>query len=290
MNCLSVAVLGAFLCLIGPSDALAALSVRTQAGDSLLPTARLLADRAYGVQKDQRLDVYIPEGAQQAPIVVMVHGGAWRIGDKRGKKVVENKGKHTLENGMIFVSVNYRMLPEVDPYGQARDVAEALAYVQAQAASWGGDPAKVVLMGHSAGAHLVALLSVDPHNKDWGGIKPWRGTVVLDSGALDVPEIMNRSHWTFYDRAFGKDPVFWEKTSPFHHLSGAAVPMLLVCSTKRPDKPCDQAQAFAQKAEIMGVKVGVLPEALPHDEVNETLGLEGDYTKAVDSFVLSAMK
>ncbi|WP_232834525.1 alpha/beta hydrolase [Rhodoferax ferrireducens] len=117
---------------------------------------RRIADLPYGQDERQRMDVYLPPaiaapGANtpNAPILVMVHGGAWMVGNKAMPKVVENKVAWWVkQKGYIFVSVGYRLSPQVDPLVQARDVAGALAKTQALAASWGGRSGE----SHSHGA------------------------------------------------------------------------------------------------------------------------------------------
>ena len=240
---------------------------------------------AYGSDKKQKLDVYLPATPKNAPIFVMVHGGAWKIGDKRMERVVDNKVARWNPKGIIFVSVNYRLLPNADPLKQADDVASALAYVQEHAAKWGGDATKIVLMGHSAGAHLVDLLSSDPTR--YPNLKPWLGTVSLDSAAMDIPKVMNGKHYGFYDEAFGTDSAYWESASPQQRLSTSALPMYLVCSTERPDKPCIQAEAFVKAAKSIGVRSEVAPQAKSHKEINEELGLDNDYTHKVEEFIRS---
>lgn len=132
-------------------------------GKSGLPRGvKLISDMAYGPDEKQRMDVYIPAMAKGAPVIFMVHGGAWRVGDKAGRGVVENKVARWVPKGIIFISANYRLLPGADPLVQAGDIALAMAKAQANAEKWGGDPAKFVLMGHSAGAHLVSLVSANP--------------------------------------------------------------------------------------------------------------------------------
>jgi len=244
-----------------------------------------MMDVAYGKAKKQKMDIYLPKNPTNAPIIVMVHGGAWKIGDKRMDRVVENKAARWNPKGIIFVSVNYRLLPDADPLKQADDVASALAYVQNHAAQWGGDSQKIVLMGHSAGAHLVSLVSADPAR--YNNLKPWLGTVSLDSAAMNIPVVMGRKHYDFYDEAFGNDPAFWEAASPYHRLKSNAIDTMLVCSTERPDKPCDELSGYVQKAKSMGIRMEVHPEAKSHKEINEELGLESDYTKAVETFIRS---
>lgn len=243
---------------------------------------RVLHDLAYGNDPLQRLDVYLPAQTQAAPILVMVHGGAWRFGDKAA--VVQHKVERWLPQGFIFISLNYRLLPQADPLQQATDVARGLAAVQRRAASWGGDPAKVILLGHSAGAHLVTLLAASPELAYRQGAQPWLGTVSLDSAALDVPAIMTARHADLYDTAFGSDSAYWQTISPWHVLTAKAAPLLLVCSTRRPDQPCRQAEHFAGKAKSLGVRSPILAENLSHGEINERLGVSGAYTEAVEKF------
>jgi acetyl esterase/lipase len=251
---------------------------------AIMPGARKQTD-AYGSDAAQRLDVYLPPAARNAPILIMVHGGAWKIGDKANTGSVENKLKHWLTKGWIVVSVNYRMLPDAMAYEQAQDVAQAVRWAQGHADGWGGDPSKVILMGHSAGAHLVALLSSRP---DMVG-KVWAGTVVLDSAAMRVSTTMARRHPRFYDEAFGADPAYWAKASPMDQWTPRAVPMMLTCSTRRPDDPCADARRFQALARAAGRDMPVLPLDLTHAEVNRTLGLPGAYTHAVDDFIAARL-
>lgn len=248
--------------------------------------ARLERDLSYGNDPQQRLDVYMPAQAKAAPIIFMVHGGAWMIGDKAASGFVSNKVAHWLPKGYILVSSNYRMSKRPNPLDQADDIARALAFVQTKAPSWGGDPARVLLLGHSAGAHLVSLLAADPRIVTSKGGTAWLGTIVLDSAAYDLVEIMQRKHPRIYDRAFGKDPAFWAGASPYRRLTVAPAPMFLVCSTKRTDA-CPPTQTFASKATDLGGKITVLPVDMKHGELNKELGLPSDYTTTIEGFMRS---
>jgi acetyl esterase/lipase len=252
---------------------------------SLQPGVHLERDLAYGPDAAQRLDVYRPQRAQAAQIVFMVHGGGWRRGDKTNARVVKNKVAHWVSKGAIVVSVNYRMSPQVDPVEQAHDVARALAFAQVHAASWGGDVDRFVVMGHSAGAHLVSLLTADTAIAARHGVRPWLGTVSLDSAAFDVVDIMQGRHFRLYDRVFKTDRALWEAASPLRRLSTSPMPPLLaVCSARRSDS-CPQATAYAAKATSLGARATVLPVDLSHRDVNEQLGVPGAYTDAVQVFI-----
>lgn len=227
-----------------------------------------------------------PADARNAPVVFMVHGGGWRRGDKSARGVVQNKVSHWVPRGIIVVSVDYPMLPDTPPLQQAGEVGMALAAAQRDASQWGGDPRKFVLMGHSAGAHLVALISAEPALATGRGALPWLGTVALDSAAYNVTAIMQARHLRLYDEAFGSDPAAWVAASPIAQLETRTAPFLAVCSSRRSDS-CAQAQAFAKKARGLGARVEVLPEDLGHGEINQTLGGTSAYTAAVDQFLAS---
>lgn len=260
--------------------------VARQGDEGLSTLTPTFANVAYGLAPLQKLDVYrdpkFAKTLEPLPIIFMVHGGAWCIGDKSVTKVVDNKVTRWTPKGFIFISVNNRMVPDgADPYVQATDVATALAYVQANAEKWNGDPKKIILMGHSAGAHLVSLVSTSGEIKRATGVKPILGTVSLDSAVMNVPEIMNMTHYPFYDDAFGTDKKFWVKTSPYHQIPTSTMsPLLGVCGTGRPDS-CPQAHDFITKAG----KGQVLEQDLSHGEINELLGLPGSYTDAVETFM-----
>ena len=240
-------------------------------------------DIKYGEHKRNTLDVYYPYfELENAPVIFMVHGGAWRTGDKGSKAVVDNKVAHWVSKGFIFVSVNYRLVPSARPIEQAEDVKNALLFTKRRVAKLGGSADKIILMGHSAGAHLVSLVSTRHYDE----ISPWLGTIALDSAAYDVEKIMNQSRKPrFYKKAFGKDPVYWKEASPIHTLSNTLPPFLAVCSTKRKDGACVQAQGFVEKAKAYQTQTYVLPEALSHRAINLELGKPNCYTQRVDEFI-----
>lgn len=247
--------------------------------------SKVLRDLAYGENERQRMDVYLPPHPDKAPVIFMVHGGAWRTGDKAMSRVVDNKIDHWLPLGYIFISVNYRMLPDADPLVQADDVRRALVFAQNHAREWGGNPGAFVLMGHSAGAHLISLINAAPRNALAMGAQPWLGVVSLDSAAMDIVATMQAKHYRFYDKAFGEDPLFWQAASPRYQLVAEAAPMLAVCSTKRPDHPCPATHDFADRARQLGARVQVSEQAFSHAEINGELGKPGQYTTLVERFI-----
>jgi acetyl esterase/lipase len=254
---------------------------------TLPPGTSVLHDLAYGADPRQTIDVYLPRDTHGAPELFMVHGGAWRFGDKAAAGVVQNKIDRWLPKGFIFVSVNYPMLPKLDALAQADEIAKALAFAQSQATTWGGDASKFILMGHSAGAHLVALLAAAPAKAYAVGAKPWLGTVVLDSAALDVGQIMAQRHLRFYDAAFGNDHERWQLASPIAVLRADAKPILAVCSLPRPDGSCAHAAEFVAKANALGIRGRISRQELSHEQINRELGLPSGYTNDVEAFMSS---
>lgn len=264
---------------------------QAQVGRTVDPAAlpagiRIVRGVAYGSDSLQRLDVYAPPHASHVPVIFMVHGGGWRRGDKTARDVVQNKVIHWVPRGIIVISVDYPLLPQATPLQQARSVARALAFAQRHAAEWGGDGSEFVLMGHSAGAHLVALISAEPSLATSQGALPWLGTVALDSAAYDVASIMQGRHLRLYDEAFGNDPAVWAAVSPTVQLDARIAPFLAVCSSRRADS-CQQARSFVDKARRYGSRAEVLPEDMRHGVINEALGQPSAYTSAVDGFLAS---
>ena len=261
----------------------------TQPNKVTLPAGvKLIKGVPYGDDKLQTFDVYIPANAKNAPVIFMVHGGGWRDGDKTNSRVVQNKLNHFAALGYIFISVNNRLLPTT-PTDQAVDVAHALAAAQKQAAQWNGDSNKFLLMGHSAGAHLVDLVSVAPQYAKAAGAMPWLATISRDAGAIDVEQIMTHPHMPLYDDAFGKNKAYWQTASPLVQLNATVKPMLLVCSSQRRES-CPANHEFAAKAKKFGSNVSVLEEPLSHGEINMNLGTPGAYTDAVDKFIAQVLR
>ena len=177
------------------------------------------AREGFGTERTS-LDVYIPEDAQGAvPVLIFVHGGGWSIGDKSR---VGYKARWAADQGWVFVSVNYRLSPEVKHPEHARDVASAIDFVLDHAEQYSIDPDRVALMGHSAGAHLAAIVSSDEsllgeHQRSTGEID---GLVLLDGAGYNLNEVMPGLPrfgplQKMYRGAFGEDdPELWERASP----------------------------------------------------------------------------
>lgn len=131
----------------------------------------------------------------------------------------------------------------------------------------------------------MALLNAHAPQAQREGAVPWLGAVALDSAVMNVPAAMRARHPRLYDDAFGSDPAHWAALSPFHQWTVGAPPLQMVCSTQRADQPCAQAKAMARHVRSQGGRAEVLPQALSHGEINARLGLDSDYTRAVETFM-----
>lgn len=274
----------AFLAVLAASPFFRAATPSAEAA----PSAATLRDLAYGPDPHQRVDVYLPSNPVNAPTLVYVHGGGWQGGDKASPSAIDAKRRRWNALGAIVVSVDYRRVPTVDPIEQARDVGRALAWAQARAARAGGDPDAFALIGHSAGAHLVALLAAAPDLQRDAGVRPWRATVLLDSAAVDVVATMQAPpDRPMFAQAFGDDPAFWQAASPRHRLKAATAPILAVCAEARPDA-CTRNRDFLARAAAFGTRTRLLPVALDHGGINRRLGEDNAYTLAVEAFLREA--
>jgi acetyl esterase/lipase len=137
-----------------------------------------------------RLDLYLPEGKKDFPVLVLVHGGAWMLGDRSFFGWGEDLGRHFAGRGIGVVMPSYRLSPAVKHPEHVKDVARVVAWTVRHIGCYGGDPAELFLCGHSAGGHLVSLLATDPSYLKAEGLSPaaLRGVISV-SGVYRIPAI-----------------------------------------------------------------------------------------------------
>ncbi|MBZ9815846.1 alpha/beta hydrolase [Mesorhizobium sp. CA7] len=228
-----------------------------------------------------KLDVYAPDGANNLPVVFFVHGGAWRFG-KRGQ--VGSKPDFLLANGFVFVSIDYRMLPGADVATQAGDVEKAYAYVRANIARYGGDPSRIVGMGHSAGCHLIALTGMR------GGLPGVAALILDDTRAYDLAALSrNGGMMGAYARAF-PDPTQWAALSPSTYVDGRKHPPTFIAYSRAPGR-AEASKAFAERLRATGAKVTLFDgSAYTHMSINRDFGQDGDaLTAAVLAFLKASV-
>lgn len=183
-------------------------------------------DLAYGESARQRIDVYTPTRAVAGPrpVIVFFHGGRWRFGEKEQYKFV---GAALAGRGFVAFLPNYRLYPEAKLPEFADDAARAVAWARAHAAEYGGDPRHVFLMGHSAGAHLAALIALDGHYLRERGVEP------SDlSGVIGLAGPYDFLPFTDDDiRDMFGPPENYPASQPISFARAGAPPMLLIHGT-----------------------------------------------------------
>jgi acetyl esterase/lipase len=195
---------------------------------------------AYGADPLQQLDLWKAGGTSgKAPLVLYVHGGGWSKGDKKASGRSPAPG-HFTGQGYAYASINYRLVPQASVEQQAGDVASALKALLARADELGIDRGRVVLMGHSAGAHLVALVGTDArYLKDAGlSLADVDGVIPNDGAAYDVAAQIGQAGPRMartYTAAFGTDPVRQRALSPIHQAARPNAPAFLLIHVQRKD-------------------------------------------------------
>ena len=254
------------------------LAGRTAA--SAAPAAQGKQTFAYGSDPLQVLDFYPAVGAAgPAPLVVFVHGGGWKRGSKDNADG-SWKAPHYTQAGYAYASINYRLVPEATVEQQGADIAVALAALIARAPRLGIDPARIVIMGHSAGAHLVALVGTDERYLKGAGLSfaSIKGVLPIDGAAYDVPRQIadgGRFMQGTYLQAFGSDPARQKALSPSLQAAAPNAPAFLLIHVQRPD-------GIAQNKELEAalIKGGTPTERRDfpgtglagHAEINRSLG------------------
>lgn len=231
------------------------------------------------------LDIYSKRGLRNRPVVIFVHGGGWSGGDKAD---VGKKPEMFTTAGDVFVSINYRLLPAGRHPENVRDVARAIAWIRANAGRFGGNPAVLFLIGHSAGAHLAALVVTD--ERYLAAVKlsaaAIKGVVLLDSNAYNIPLAMKHVGGSdnVYTQAFGRDAAkeqaLWQDASPALHIAGGkGLPSFLVVHANHDVSRKEQAEDIAGRLRAAGVRADLLdiPDR-DHVSLCELIGQPGDKT------------
>lgn len=251
----------------------------------------------------QVLDVYSPREAKNLPVVFWIHGGGWQTGDKTS---VQIKPQAFMDKGFVFVATNYRLLPSVDMETIFRDIAKSIHWVHDHIAEYGGDPQRLFIMGHSAGAQLAALISIDDRYLKAEGLSLAiiKGCVPVDGDTYDVPAIIETAETRRrvhgqpqvkfgHREKFGIDPAKHRDFSAVTHVAKdkGIPPFFILHVAEHPDTSA-QAQRLGNALKEAGVPVTVFgARETTHNKVNEDLGLADDAaTKALFEFVANSLK
>ena len=265
---------------------------------------RVTRDIPYATAHERQvLDVYAPDGAKNLPVVFWIHGGGWQTGDKG---MVALKPKAFTDAGFVFVSINHRLLPTVEMGAITRDVAAALGWVHQNIGARGGDPARLLVMGHSSGGQLAALMCTDDRYAKAEGIAltTIKGCVPVDADTFDIPAIIEvaetraRVHHlplptNGHRQKFGNDPAKHRDFSAVTHVAKdkGIPPFLILHIAGHPDTTA-QARRMADVLQTAMIPVKVVAgRETTHASINDNLGSPNDpVTKEVFAFVADALK
>jgi acetyl esterase/lipase len=271
----------ALILLLGTACA----GLRSAFEDSPLPSsAREIYDIPYrkGSGFDRlkhRLDLFVPPGAEKHPVLIFVHGGSWRTGDRHAAAGVYRRlGRRFANKGILTAVISYRLAPDNKHPASVRDVARAIAAVMRNAERYGGDRSRVFIMGHSAGAHLVALAACDP---EWlfearVDTRSIAGVIGI-SGPYDVARLGKEAPG-LVGSVFSAEPSVWSRASPATYLGHRSVPPFLVAwANDDPESLRAQGRVFADALKANGTNVKeVVAEERNHFTVIMRLGASDD--------------
>ena len=253
--------------------------------------------------KNRTLDIYSPPGAQKLPVIFWIHGGGWQGGDKSDVKI---KPQWFMDKGFVFVSTNYRLLPAVDMGTLIRDVAKSFRWVQDHIADYGGDPSRVVVGGHSAGAQLAAIICTDEKYLKEQGVSfgVLKGCIPVDGDTYDIPAIIEtaETRWRVHHQPpakfghrekFGNDDAKFRDFSAVYHIApDKGIPPFLVLYVS--GQPDTNAQALRLGAVLKEANVPTRMfggKNTYHEKLNDDLGLPDDpATAALTEFIGQVLK
>jgi acetyl esterase/lipase len=235
----------------------------------------VVRDLPYGTDLRQKLDIYVPDGlTAKAPALLFFHGGSWQSGSKDFYLAF---GQAFASAGIVVAIADYRLYPQVRYPEFVRDGAAAFAYVQSHVAQYGGDPDRVFLAGHSAGAYIAVMLAADPSWLRDARADPARVAGVIGiSGPYNFLPLRDENLIAIFG---GRDRP---ETQPIAHIDGKRPPMLLATGTAdttvRPHNTADLAaklEAFGSPVEVVtypGVgHIGIILSLAPGFRGNTTL-------------------
>ncbi|MEN9814987.1 MAG: hypothetical protein RLZZ412_969 [Verrucomicrobiota bacterium] len=266
------------------------------AADAPAPLAPTKADVPYAGTTDfrQTLNVYAPatKPAKPAPVIFWIHGGGWQGGEKTN---VQLKPKFFTDLGYDFISTNHRYVKAVPMSEIFADLAKSLRWTHEHAAEFGGDPARIVIMGHSSGAQLAAYLAIDerPLKAEGLSLKMFKGCVPVDADTFDVPAVIalataNRKAAGKpepkygHREIFGGQPERWTDYSAVTHVAaGKGIPPFLILYDAAAALTPDQAKRLESALTSKGIPARAFgAQNTNHGKINTDLGLPNDPSTA----------
>ena len=240
--------------------------VRALARHAELPPEQITRDIRYIADSDSpkhRYDFFRPAG-RGWPVMVFIHGGSWTSGDKSlsagGEDIYGNIGRFYASRGIGVAVINYRLIPDVNWRTQLDDVAQAVRAIAAKARQTGGDPSRIFLLGHSAGAHLAASVALNPSLRAKYNLPRISGIIGVSGAAYDMTDAETYrlgNQPSFYAERFaenGANPDWQRNASAATYLSRSAPPFLLFYANGDSASLRRQSQHFHELIQAKGLR------------------------------------
>lgn len=226
----------------------------------------------------QHLDIYTParKARQSAlqPVLVYVHGGAWIIGDKSQTK--RREIRNYTQNGILFVTLNYRLGEDGAYPKNIEDVQAAINWITNNISAYGGNPNAMVLVGHSAGAHLIAEAEIERLNE--GGTPAFNTIIPVDTASFDLNQSTEAKLGHIVDNAkakvFGQSVDILRAASPLFSLqTNKPYPNVHVFVTALRSDATAQSKLFTEALSQRGynAKLNILPADTTHTDMNNLI-------------------
>lgn len=196
---------------------------------------RVIKDIDYSLSRSEtsELNIYMPKNGSQHDVVIFIHGGSWSSGKKDTYWWL---GRNFAKKQVVSVIIDYPLAPNATFKEMAISCATAVKWVKDSIGSYGGNPERIFVMGHSAGGHLAELINADPqYFKQLKIANPIKGVILNDAFGLDMEEYLSKSpkdhYYIDFIRTFGVDPKNWQMGSPLFYRDNILNPHLILYGT-----------------------------------------------------------
>ena len=241
--------------------------VAWQAGTKALPF-EIREGLTYGPNERNDLDLFLPkdDGKSLRPAVIVIHGGAWRGGDKKDMRIL---AEPLAQRGYVVAAINYRLAPKWSYPAQLDDCQRAVRWLRKNAKEFRVDPKRFGAAGASAGGHLALLLGTrevrDDSDADLKGISSKVQCVLSIFGPTDFTDersiqasrnpVAGRALVDFLGKPYNEAPEVWKEASPIHHVSPDDAPTFIIHGDQDLLVPLDQSVKFAEALKKVGIEV-----------------------------------
>lgn len=227
-------------------------------------SVKITNDISYGDDPLQKLDIDRPAEGSNLPLAVYVHGGGFVRGDKSD---YSNVVSYFAQHGIVGVNMNYRLAPKATWPAASQDVGAVIAFLHKNGAQYGGDPNRIVVIGHSAGANLVASYVLDPslHPEEGPGVA---AAVVISLPAYRAASIHDQDH-----PYFGSDPSLYEKRAPAAYVNTSKTPLMIAMTEFDPIMLAPEGYYLAAQACVRDGKCPRFLYVVGHNHISEVASI-----------------